>query len=514
MPIKQKRRQWPHIVGAPANKSTAALRLKTLPPEIVHQIIPFLDPIALISLSQTGRHLRRLISPGRADFVDRLLALECLDEYGGSASIIHAHICPPPASSSAEWDNIKWACTSCMRLLPHVYFDNHSILRFGSRKPIPGTPAGDVTTKWRVSLRGKVRGSKAIKHIPPLELNQRRRGQGKKDDWKHPANVSRYLNRLQEVGIAIGAIAGDGPPTLEAKQAAMDQVLDSLQCHRWGFKRYLRKCHECRSQAGEFNQPVWLARVPCFRTSRQFVYAGALERYFPEYWAVLKHQRPQLPQDRVMEVWTTFMGRCHICRKWQEMRSFRLGLTRDNNMEFTDKSLDDYNMDWFDYYDSLECNHCVAKTQGHEALGKILLKWISELISEEEGRIYRDILQKGFEKVRMSLFALSRTSDTESEQRSQLETMFVITPETRTKYIAKQEVKELLTRHHELIKTTWEDLLSHDPEFSSKFGENSSETGWVRKLAMYKAYWVWLDDTSRELNERPLALVRWVINKR
>ncbi|CAH0045315.1 unnamed protein product [Clonostachys solani] len=514
MPAKQNKRQWPRTARTPTKKPTAALRLKTLPLEIVQQIIPLLDPIALISLSQTDRYFRRLISPGRAEFVDRLLALECLDEYGGSASIIHASVCPRPASS-AEWETIKWACTSCMRLLPHTYFENHAIQRFRYRKPIPGTPAVEAATKWRISLRGKVQGGKAIKHIPPLELNQTRRGQRKKDDWIHPANVSRYLDRLQEVGIRIEAKAGEEPPTLETKQAAMEQVLETLQLHRWGFKRHLRRCHECRYQAGQLNQhPMWRTPISNLRTSRRFLYAGMLERYFPQYWTVLKHQRPQLPQDRTMEVWNTYMGRCHICRSWQEMRSFRLGLTHGNDIAFTDKNWHDYNADRPDYFNSLECNRCVAKTQGHEALGKTLLKWINELIVKEEMRFYHHIVRRGFADVRISLVNLSYITRTKSKQRSQLDTMFEIDPQAYARCLSRDDERELLMRHHEDIKTTWEDLLSHDSEFALFFSDKSDETDWVRKLPMYQAYWVWLGDTSRELNERPLALVRWAINGR
>lgn len=513
MPEKQKKRQWPRTIRAPTKKPTTALRLKALPLEIVQQIIPFLDPIALISLSQTGRYFRRLISPGRAEFVDRLLALECLDEYGGSASIIHAGICPRPASS-AEWETIRWACTSCMRLLPHACFENHAILRFGYRKPIPGTPAAETTTKWRASLRGKIRGGKAIKHVPPLELNQRRRGQREKDDWMHPTNVSRYLDRLQEVGIHIKAIAGEESPTLEAKQAAMEQVLESLQLHRWGFKRHLRKCNACRYQAGHLYQhPMRPVSVPYLQTSRQLLYAGMLERYFPQYWTVLKHQRPQLPWNRTMEVWPTYMGRCHTCRSWQEMRSFRLGLTRSNGLDFTDRVWHNHHWEWSDYFDSLECNHCVAKTQGHEALGKILLEWINVLVSKED-RFYNDVVYEGFVEVRASLARLTCNGHTESEQRGQLETMFEITPKGKADYLTRDDARELLMRHHEGIKTTWEDLLSHDSEFALKFGDDSFETGWVRKLPTYQAYLVWLGDTSRELNERPLALVRWAISRR
>ncbi|OJJ45992.1 hypothetical protein ASPZODRAFT_142629 [Penicilliopsis zonata CBS 506.65] len=94
----------------------------SLPLDIQYCIIPFADPITLIALSQTNAHLRRLISPTRVHFVERLLSLEY-------------------ASVSCEWEARRWACTSCLRLLPHWHFNNHSLFqqRYQPR---------ETTTSW------------------------------------------------------------------------------------------------------------------------------------------------------------------------------------------------------------------------------------------------------------------------------------------------------------------------------------------------------------------------------
>ena len=57
--------------------------LPLLPAEIQCSIIRLLDPISLISVSQTSTHFRRTINPSKRHFTERLLALERLTKYGG-----------------------------------------------------------------------------------------------------------------------------------------------------------------------------------------------------------------------------------------------------------------------------------------------------------------------------------------------------------------------------------------------------------------------------------------------
>ncbi|CAG9947003.1 unnamed protein product [Clonostachys rosea f. rosea IK726] len=115
--------------------------LRSLPLELQHLVIQSLDPIGLISLSQTGRFYRQLINPNRKEQVERLLALECLHEYGGDRPILHPDsdkaVAGPDWHRDAWPEHHRWACAVCLRLLPHNHFDNHSLLRRRYRGQVP-----------------------------------------------------------------------------------------------------------------------------------------------------------------------------------------------------------------------------------------------------------------------------------------------------------------------------------------------------------------------------------------
>ena len=60
-----------------------ATSLEQLPIEHLGHIVRLLDPIELISISQTSSRMRTFVKPSRAHFVERLLARELLPELGG-----------------------------------------------------------------------------------------------------------------------------------------------------------------------------------------------------------------------------------------------------------------------------------------------------------------------------------------------------------------------------------------------------------------------------------------------
>uniref|UniRef100_A0A8H7NLR6 F-box domain-containing protein n=1 Tax=Bionectria ochroleuca TaxID=29856 RepID=A0A8H7NLR6_BIOOC len=66
--------------------------------EIMNQMIPELDPASLINLSQASHGFRAIIKPRREEFVERLLALECTEEYGGAEPFIHRRVWKPPTT--------------------------------------------------------------------------------------------------------------------------------------------------------------------------------------------------------------------------------------------------------------------------------------------------------------------------------------------------------------------------------------------------------------------------------
>ncbi|KAI0129061.1 hypothetical protein BJ170DRAFT_682840 [Xylariales sp. AK1849] len=61
----------------------SAPTLDSLPRELQVAIFRLLDPIALICISQSCAQFRAVVNPSRKHFVERLLAAECLEEFGG-----------------------------------------------------------------------------------------------------------------------------------------------------------------------------------------------------------------------------------------------------------------------------------------------------------------------------------------------------------------------------------------------------------------------------------------------
>uniref|UniRef100_A0A0B7KK73 F-box domain-containing protein n=1 Tax=Bionectria ochroleuca TaxID=29856 RepID=A0A0B7KK73_BIOOC len=113
--------------------TTQPASLQSLSVELQRFIIRLLDPIGLFSLSQASRYFRRTINPTRAEQIERFLALECLPEYGGDRPAIlpldRDQIVAGPDWNTDSWQQSRWACAFCLRLLSHTHFDNHFLLR-------------------------------------------------------------------------------------------------------------------------------------------------------------------------------------------------------------------------------------------------------------------------------------------------------------------------------------------------------------------------------------------------
>jgi hypothetical protein len=85
--------------------------------------------------------------------VNRLLELECLPEYGGEVTINkHAKIIVSPG-------RVSYACTRCVKIIPHTRFDNHGLLRLQFRKPPPESGVGQQLCGW-ISGDAKAQGLK------------------------------------------------------------------------------------------------------------------------------------------------------------------------------------------------------------------------------------------------------------------------------------------------------------------------------------------------------------------
>ena len=126
--------------------------LTTIPVELQCAIIRFLDPIGLISTSQTSRHFRKIIQPSQKHFIERLLQLECDEKEGGIIPLFDPTTNDlSPGWTTPEWKAMRWACSRCLRLLSHDHFNTQSLLKLAYRKPLPGSTASIHISTWDIT---------------------------------------------------------------------------------------------------------------------------------------------------------------------------------------------------------------------------------------------------------------------------------------------------------------------------------------------------------------------------
>ncbi|CAG9983371.1 unnamed protein product [Clonostachys byssicola] len=457
--------------------------LQSLPLEVQCFIIQFLDPIALISLSQTGRFYRQLIRPGRTEQIERLLALECLAKYGGERPILHPDV--DQAVAGPDWhrdawpEHHRWACAACLRLLPHSHFDNHSLLRRRNRKPLPDSPEATPLTSWQP-------------------------GTGQ--------NARRWHQQRQ----AAGAGARNNPPR------------DSQQL---GWARARRKCNECKFQRGEFLH-TWLEweykfprgtpAVP-IQTSRRLAFNSVLDRFFTGLEGSLESGPRPFPLRRNTstgesvgeQTWTMYMMRCPGCERWQEQRAFRIGgqsnrwrpmAQGEGLLRYALLSSDpDIQL----VLDEMRCNHCFVREHGRDALGKTLLRFLGRVIEQ------------------LSL-----------EARQQLEQGWCTTVHNHIPKPYVKQVREMLERYwrgdyemrrgllcmtyshaatlrvlYEEFKTMWTMMRTHPDFVEEKFLEDTDFMAWLNCYHEPEAIYFWLREVEREVERNPDMLVAWALGR-
>jgi hypothetical protein len=310
-----------------------------LPPETLQHIIRHLDPISLIALSHTAPWLRVLINPTHHDLVRRLLALELLPEHGGIVPLFRSrdnHLTPPWGSD--EWKNNKYACCGCMKLLPHMMFDNHSILRVPYRKPPPGSIEAE---------RG------AITDWEPLEPSVR---------WKHiQARTDDERAEQQKRRTAVGdryrqLVAPAGQPFVRVDRDRVVAAEEEAERYLCGASRHRRRCLECKHRRGDWS------RMNTHRGSKEVPIVVSRQLDFPSKWArYFPGLLEPLPLGRTPRIWrvyrekvtsyrfTLYAVRCSCCGTWQEQAAFRQWTSYKLHPEIPTGPL--------------LCNDCILKTQ-------------------------------------------------------------------------------------------------------------------------------------------------------
>lgn len=308
-------------------------RLLSMPFEVLCAIVLLLDPISLIAASQTSRALRTFIDPTRHDFIQRLLALELLPESGGIVPLLRARdsaITPP--MGSPEWRRNKYACSLCLKLRSHMWFDNHSILRLRLRKPQPGSPEAtklttwespemrDPATRWK---RAQRRAAEERERLAPERAAYHRYCTGA----DFPTSTLVKYNPLR-----INWDFDFGPADMHAEDA------EKALC---GTERHKRACNHCRYLRGDWSHPgLALGRpgAPIVK-SRHVPFPHVFERHFPGFLDFLYERNPDpvlsppkayprlfkhfnYNSNHRHDMWTQYTAYCGSCSQWQELAGF------------------------------------------------------------------------------------------------------------------------------------------------------------------------------------------------
>ncbi|KAJ7768626.1 hypothetical protein DFH07DRAFT_880682 [Mycena maculata] len=341
-----------------------ALSFPSLPTEILCAIIRLVDPIGLISLSQSSRAFRTLIQPSQDDFVQRLLALELDPALGGIVRFrSRDNNLTPPWSDAEAWKAIRFACVSCMKLLPHTRFSNQNLLQLRRRKPPPGSREANRITDWEPSAGGdaKARG---------LRLQERIRRE--KEDR---AAVRFELEWSSEAEVV------DDP------DARAETVLA-------GVHRTRRRCNECRFRKGEFARPTranaGTAAVPVL-TSLRLQFTCAFDRYFPGLLPRMPlEMRPLLftvhKANVRVELFTLYHARCPGCAVWQELGAFRIGLPYAHATPLLMLEERRKQLQGEDGIASLLCNRCLLARHGRARLAEELAAFAVTFLDAESER--------------------------------------------------------------------------------------------------------------------------------
>ncbi|KAF5680776.1 hypothetical protein FHETE_164 [Fusarium heterosporum] len=504
--------------------------LHALPRELQCQIIRHVDPIGLISLSQTNTQFRHLINPQKKHFAERLLALESLPEYGGPTLIFRSkdHVLQPRGMGSG-WDTMRWACTDCLRLLPHKQFDNHSLLRLGYRKPIPESPASQIITSWEPTVTTKSRVKKTERarrdaQDAAQEEKQRRAGYflsvTNGCGHEHATPVKDKFQTFRECGITVFR-GMNFLKFLELEEPAILEILHqnamAIEGEEAGKKRWLRKCNECRFRKGltyhPLNEVCGTKKFPII-PSRKVQFATVLDRLFPGLCDNLSHKRPSFDvplgliyrEEACEQLWTMWMARCPMCERWQELRAFRLAGAYLHwrpdlkTMISLPGDVFEENRTSEETLDKSCCNSCLAESQGRQELTRLLQGWISQLIQWRLRHISHNLM-RGFNELQRSSW-FKRSTINNAEWKSLLKH----TPFLHKDYMYIFSYSDIALLR--LRRGQWYELFkAANEDFEEWYND------WVRASDKAEAHWRWMIGCQEEIEENPDILAEWALGR-
>ncbi|KAI4598789.1 hypothetical protein KJ359_002681 [Pestalotiopsis sp. 9143b] len=492
-----------------------------LPVELQHSIFRLLDPVALISFAQTNRRFRAAISPKRENFAERLLVLECHEEFGGPYLRFNGldnH--QDPAWDDERADRMRWACSHCLRLLPHRSFDNHSLLRLAFRKPSLEWPAAQICTSWEPT--GKVAPRAVLKR---RAIAARERLRGLRLDYATGETDERYL------------------------------------C---GFRRHQRKCNECRFQTGDLRSHLVIpprnvglvpytaganigtASVPIVR-SRRLALASYVHRYFPGLfmdlpsYSPLADKAPTFPiyrQDARDRWFTHYMIRCPGCASWKELAAFRIG----NHWpmwwpawrhrwapapgEITWENWDGRKMDE-QFINDLRCHACLAAVSGRAHLTKALLEWYSDFLLAGLWRAQNCLAMGWGLLYRAAMDGPERNTEYTVPQRYKFEVLSQVLaglpwedPDDKRKGVsvvhANAGMLRTMNEKHKVLTKNWDTwFIPNTEEYSHPTEFNNWVNSWVKGYDNLEAQVLWFracrDEIRGNGSNGAAAVLQWAL---
>ncbi|CAH0058678.1 unnamed protein product [Clonostachys solani] len=460
-------------------EAPACIFQDSLPLELQQDIIRSLDPIGLISLSQSSRHFRRVISPQRKHFAERLLIIECQPENKGPEIVsIDFFLRGCYADWILEdWDAHRWACTSCLKLLPHTRFNNHSILGLATRKPYEewGTTVG--TSSWVPSLHGT--------------------------DWSKAARLERIKD--DKIG-----------------KHGLLQVSD-YERRFSGHARWKRRCMEC-----QYKDRGW-----DLHRSRRVRYESCLDRWFPQLADVLISKRPPFPPriirpcrfNKTDEEWTMYVKRCPQCEKWQELRSFRFAGNRVNYP--WSRAEDEYGKSQdgtsVKITGPILCNHCFEKEYGRESLAQALMNQFKGLLEDQtkEMALRLHLPPNSFSRYRMQKSVHGEELKQLLEEIPQCSLLDDEPADT----LVPEDVAALRDFHGK-FRRVWgqiEDEAERHRRTGTPIGETYDPHAggllllrlmvWQTHFHEFEAHWHWLNACAAEIEQNTDLLVVWALQR-
>ncbi|RSL88555.1 hypothetical protein CEP51_001702 [Fusarium floridanum] len=470
--------------------------LDLLPTELQCSFIRLLDPIGLISLSQTSKHFRHLINPAKEHFAERLLKLETLEEYGGPTPCVHPTIVGCMLDyGQVERNDIRWACTGCLGLLPRRCFNNRSILDFDYQKPMRSSPQLDEPTSWE----------------PLADTDRKTEAEGEKtsEEW-----ISLQLDPLE-----------DWPLLLPDA----DESANKLS----GNNRQNRRCLECQYQRGEL-RPLsdglgGNAKVPV-QANRPAAFYSNLDRYFPGISNYLGCEFPPAVENMNLGPTTPLspitqadpieqpmrMVRCPKCTRWKELRDFRLELGHLRGTRYREEGDNIwYRANEDEYCENMDallkdacCNACFAQANGRLELGRTLGSWFRELVDRRLRRVSRQLK----EHARSIPWDMTYIEGVELTERVEgLEETVPCLSERHDSVLNEEEIAQLKAyRAHAICM--WEQLYKDKDWRRHKITPPCVST-WAWSHKLYEDVLRDLKTCEEKLGEQPEVFAAWALDR-